>query len=62
MVVIVGVEANAGSDKRRNEKIAHKKFFMQRTLVVRQSRCQSDFYSKNRLIESNFYLFKYSTD
>jgi len=62
MVVIVGVEANAGSDKSKNEKMTRTKVFMQRTLVKRESRCQSDFYSKNRPIEPNFYLFKYSTD
>jgi len=54
MVVIVGVEANAGSDKSRNENMTRTKFFMQRTLVKRGSRCQSDFHSKIRRINTNF--------
>jgi hypothetical protein len=43
MLVIVGVEANAGSDKRTKERMARTKVGMQRTLVKRESRCQWDF-------------------
>ena len=62
MVVIVGVEASAGSENRVNERIANTKAgkgrtlvsFMQRTLVKDEVRCQSNIYSIIRTIGTNF--------